>query len=185
MKNSAAQIALLVVVLVTAGVLAATAAAEGRTIHGELVLNDLTVPDGYLTQACGFDVTITLNVHSPATARLNNAGLVVHEEDIWLGTFTYSAPASGKSVTRPLNAFISTDYPGGAVEGSSAITVGRGVGVGEVTTGQPGSGTVKLAAVVDGFDEASGIPFTHVTEVLSLDGEFDQARASICRALRP
>ncbi len=71
------------------------------------------------------------------------------------------------------------------MEGSSAITVGHGVGVGEVTTGQPGSGTVKLAAVVDGFDEASGIPFTHVTQVLSLRGEFDQARASICSALHP
>jgi hypothetical protein len=163
---------------------ATATAAGGRTIHGELVLNDVTFPDGYLTAVCGFDVTITLNVHSPATARLNDQGRVVHEEDIWLGTFTYSAPSSGKSTTRPLNAFISTDYPGGAVEGSSATTVGRGLGVGEVTIGQPGSGTVKIEAVVDGFDEASGIPFTHLTKIVSLSGEFDQARTAICNALR-
>jgi hypothetical protein len=178
---------LLTLAVVTALIVgaAATAAAAGeRTIHGELVLTDVTVPDAYLTAACGFEVRLTLNVHSPATARLNDAGRVVHEEDIWLGTLTYSAPSSGKSTTRPLNAFISTDYPGGAVEGSSATTVGHGIGVGEVTTGQPGSGTVKLEAVVDAFDEASGIPFTHVTRVVSLNGEFDQARTAICNALR-
>lgn len=185
MKGFGARLALLAVAVIAAGVFAATtSAAEGRTIHGELVLSDLTFPDGYLTQACGFDVTITLNIHSPATAELNAAGLVVREHDIWLGTFTYSAPASGKSTWRPLNAVIDTVYPGGATEGSSAVTVGSGASVGEVTTGQPGSGTVTLDAVVDGFDEASGIPFTHLTSIVSMSGEFDQTRTNICNALR-
>lgn len=185
MKRSMLRLALLVAATVASGAIASTtAAADGRTIHGELVLKDVTFPDPYMTEQCGFKVRITVNAHSPATAQLNGDGRVIHEEDIWLGTIRYSSPASGKSTSRTLNATVSTDYPGGASIGSPAVSNGQGAEVGEVTVGQPGTGTVKIQAVVDGFDEASGIPFTHLTSIVSLQGEFDRMTANICKALQ-
>lgn len=164
------------------GVLAGTASADDQVIHGEMNLTDITFEDAYLTGACGFEVQETIDLHLTATVRLNSAGLPATEVDTVVGTLRYSAPASGKSTTRPANLTTTADYGTGAVEGSSAVVTAVGSGAADAFTGQPGTGTFVAEEQVVGFDPL-GIPFTSFVSTISASGEFDRATRAVCRQL--
>lgn len=162
---------------------AGTAGAAQRVIHAEATINDATFHDAYLTARCGFDVNDTLSAHTTATGYLGGNGRVVSEFDTWNGTWTYSAPATGKSVVRPLNLTVTSSYGDGAVEGGSGVATATGQGAGTYLGGPAGSGTYSATVQVVAFD-VSGIPFTVITGVVSSRGEFDRGTRAVCAALR-
>jgi hypothetical protein len=152
------RIVTVIATLVAAGAVTAVAAAAG-TIHAEATLTGITFPDAYLSDACGFGVTDTLNAFTTADGQLGSNGEIVFERDRWRGTWTYTSLKSGTSVTRALAAVVETDYGSGAEEGSTGISTARGYGAGTLLGGPPGAGIYATAVQVVAFD-FTGIPFT-------------------------
>lgn len=172
-----------VAAVVLVGTTATVASANEPTLHSDVTLNDITIPDAYLSAACGFDVNETLlNVHGDFTARANAAGEVASEVDTYVGMLRYSSPASGKSTTRRLNTVITIDYGNGAVEGGSALARSVGASAADPLTGQPGGGTFVANVQIVGFD-AAGIPLTSYSSTISTSGEFDRATRTVCATL--
>lgn len=165
------------------GVAAATGSAAAADIHAEATLTGLTFPDAFLTDACGFDVTDTLNAFTTADAQLGAGGKVVFERDTWKGSWTYTSLRSGKSVTRALAAVVLNDYGAGAAVGSTGVSTARGYGSGTLLGGPPGAGIYGVPVQVFDFD-ASGIPFTFAIGPATVQrGNFDAETVFMCGAL--
>lgn len=162
---------------------ASASASAAHVIHAQETISNAVFPDAYLTSACGFEVDDTLNAFTTATGFVAGNGEVVSELDTWSGTFTFSAPGSGKSVTRPLKAVVFTQYGSGAVVGSTGVSTAIGPQGGTLSEGPPGTGAYTVDVQVVGFDPASGIPFAAPTTVVSTRGDFAFATRAVCAAL--
>lgn len=161
----------------------AASASAAHVIHAQATISDAVFQDAYLTAACGFEVDDTLNGFTTATGVVGGNGEVVSEFDTWSGTFGFSAPGSGKSVTRPLKAAVVTNYGSGAALGSTGVSTSVGLQAGTLLGGPPGTGTYTTNVQVVGFDPASGIPFAVSTTVKSTHGDFGFATRAVCATL--
>ena len=184
MTHSLRVAAALGVAVAAVAVYAVSASASApHLIHAQTTITNAVFPDAYLTTACGFEVNDTLNAFTTATGVVAANGEVVSEFDTWSGTFTFTAPGSGKSVTRPLKALVFTQYGSGAVVGSTGVSTSVGPQGGTLSGGPPGTGAYTTNIEVVGFDEASGIPFASPTTPISAHGDFAFATRAICGAL--
>jgi hypothetical protein len=178
-----AIVATTVLLLVQSPVLAAGGA---RTIH-ILNLYDHNAAETYVSQACGFEVTITGDaVYSDFTLRYNADGLVVSETDTFGGgKWTYTGP--GGSFVETEAEVGHYDYPGGARPGSpiSGWLSGSGGLFLHVTGHAPSlAGQIIFTGTVTYLD-ANGIP-QGIYDVTDLKGNpVDDARliAGYCGAL--
>lgn len=161
-------------------------AGASAPIRESITLSGVTFPDAYLSDACGTTVLDTISGRLTATLFAASAGAPAHEVDtLTNGSITYSAPATGNSVTRPLNGTSEAVYPEGIAIGSPAIVTITGVNTGSVTgAAPPGSGQLVADATIVFVDEA-GVPGTAFapSDIVSLNGTYSASTAAICAAL--
>lgn len=141
------------VLLAALGAGATTAAPRAEQVH--IAVNDVFV-DEFLSQACGFEVTVSVIGDLQVTLIRNNEGLIVREIDRAGGAKVTFSSANGSFSFHASPS--QWDYGSGAVVGSTAIVSFPGL-QGHV----PGliasdAGLVRLTGTVGGFDEF-GIPF--------------------------
>lgn len=168
----------------TAAVLISGAAAAGAPIHEEVSLDGVTIPDLYLSDACGTTVLDTLSGRLTATFFPAGPNSPAHEVDTLTGgTITYSSDSG--SVTRPLNGTSHAVYPEGIAVGSPALVTITGVNTQSITSvAPPGSGQLVANATILFVDDA-GIPGTAfaTNDIVSLNGNYAATTAAICAAL--
>ena len=170
------------VVVAALGAGASTAAPRAEQVH--IAINDVSVSE-FLSEECGFDVTVSVVGDLQVTLIRNKEGLVVREIDRLGGakvTFS-SEDGSFSFIAQPAQ----FDYGSGATIGSTAIASFPGL-QGHV----PGlvasdAGLVRLIGTVVGFDEF-GIPLVdfETAEVLIDVGHRstqEETVAAICSAL--
>lgn len=159
-------------------------AAASAPIHEEIVLDGVTIPDIYLSDACGTTVVDTLSGRLTATLFPAGPNSPAHEVDTLTGgTITYSS--STGSVTRPLNGTSHAVYPDGISVGSPAIITITGVNTQSITSvAPPGSGQLVANATILFVDDA-GIPGTAfaTSDIVSMRGTYAATTAEICAAL--
>jgi hypothetical protein len=169
----------------TAAVLIPSAAASAP-IHEEVSLDGVTIPDFYLSDACGTTVLDTLSGGLTATFFPAGPNSPAHEVDTLTGgTITYSSPDTGGSVTRPLNGTSHAVYPDGIAVGSPALVTIDGVNTQSITSvAPPGSGQLVANATILFVDDA-GVPGTAfaTSDIVSMNGTFAATTAAICAAL--
>jgi hypothetical protein len=155
-------------------------------IHEEVTLSGVTFPDAYLSDQCGTTVLDTVSGRLTGTLFPANAGAPAHEVDtITNGSITYSAPASGNSVTEPLNGSSQAVYPEGISVGAPAIVKITGVNATSITgTAPPGSGQLVANATILFVDDL-GVPGTAFapSDIVSMSGTYAATTAAICAAL--
>jgi hypothetical protein len=140
------------VLLAALGAGATMAAPQAEQVH--IAINDVFV-DEFLSEACGFEVTVSVVGDLQVTLIRNQEGQVVREIDRLGGTkITYSSANGSFSFIAQASQW---DYGSGAAVGSTVVVSFVGL-QGHV----PGliasdAGLVRLTATVVGFDEF-GIP---------------------------
>lgn len=147
---------------------------------------NLTYPEDYLTDLCGFPVFFSLVGTFETTLQYNRSG-AVSEIDTQPGTtLSFTAPTTGKSFSFPFASALHTDYPNGTKLGSEAIVSGSGLSL-KVPGISAQAGTVVYSAVV--VDKTShGVPIVAFTGVISWVGhenDPDAVDAAFCSALSP
>jgi len=182
-RHHAAQAGLVTLAALLALVAAAPAgAAQAR--HVTIEIHE-SFDDGFLSDACGTEVVVSIDATLNVTLVYNKAGLLVREIDpAGGGKITTSAPLLGNAFSFPFNSVI-IDYGAGAAIGSTFTAKFVGL-LGHV----PGyiasdAGQGLFAGFVDGFDE-SGIPELQFTELLDQHGNFESGEdvvAAMCLAL--
>ena len=172
-------------VMLVVAILSPTAGAAAPA-HEELTLSNVTFPDEYLTDACGTTVLDTVSGRLTATFFAAHGTLPAHEVDTLTGgLITYSSPASGNTVSRPMNGASHAVYPEGTAVGAPAVVTITGVNAASITgTAPPGAGELVVNATVLFVDDA-GIPGTAFTpnDIVWANGNYAAATAEICAAL--
>ncbi|MFN8110251.1 MAG: hypothetical protein U0Y82_10490 [Thermoleophilia bacterium] len=137
-----------------------------------------------VSNACGTDVY--LHLQGTLTVRLfrDQAGLVVHEDDISSDlTGTWSAPALGTSFSYRISGPNQWDYPGGATIGSPAVFKSTGRGD-KVPGASADAGQALETGTVDAFTP-EGIPLVSLEEIVKFTGSPNGATpAIVCAPLR-
>ena len=154
---------LLAVVLVAlAGAGVASGAQRAVHLNNAIDLSD-SFPAEFLSERCGFDVTITISGALDVTLIYNEAGLVVREIDTTpAATVTYSSPYGSFSFASALTGIFT--YPGGATLGSTANITFSGL-FGHAPGFIPSDAGLEIVvnAVVVGFTP-EGIPDAEPTD---------------------
>jgi hypothetical protein len=181
-------VALIAAVLVALG--GASAAKAGRAVHLQGVFDRSgSFVDPFLSDQCGFPVTVSFNISGDVTLVYNDAGLVVKEIDTSPDSkVTYSSEFG--SFTYPVALTLVTTYPGGAMIGSTANSIFSGV-LSIVTGEQQAAAGVSITenAVVVGFT-TEGVPEIDFTATTSstfhgTDASLDTFVSATCGALSP
>jgi hypothetical protein len=163
-------ISLVALLALGGGTLAATPAWATPPQHFHIPVN-ISFPDDPLSEACGFDVVDVLAGNIDVTLFYDQSGTLIREIDTFpTGTFSFTAPSTGKSIVSRVPAVGITDYTGGGAVGTPAVA--RLTGLQFML--QPGvmfAGRQVLAAVVDGHT-SEGVPHIMVTDVISQSGNF-------------
>ena len=161
-------------------------AGASRPIHESIILDGVTIPDFYLSDACGTTVFDTLSGRLTATLFPAVGGAPAHEVDtITGGSITYSSADTGNSVTRPLNGTAHAVYPEGIALGAPALVTLNGVDSASITgVAPPGSGQLVANATIVFIDDL-GVPATAFTtsDIVSMEGNYAATTAAICAAL--
>ena len=172
---------------VTAG---AGAANAPRPVHLQNVIDESeSFQSDFLSNACGFDVTITISRAIDVTLIYNDAGLVVREIDTTpAGTVTFSSTYGSFSFPSALTGIFT--YPGGATLGSTANITFSGLSghVPGFTASNAGIEIVVNALVV-GFSP-EGIPDAEATDETSFSTHGNSVSgtdfvSAVCTALGP
>ncbi len=145
---------------------------------------------GLVSRTCGFDVTGTVSVNPNAvnvTLFYDESGNIVREIDtIPAGHITFTAVATGKSVTYPIaGAIVFTDYPEGAFIGAPAIVEFHG-NPSHLRGAFLSPGVHIFRATVVDFIQPEGIPLTLNDELIESHGQSDSPDeniSEICEAL--
>jgi hypothetical protein len=171
-----------VLMLLALGAAAPVSAGEVR--HVRIEIQDAFV-DGFLTEACGTEVVVSVDASLNVTLRSNQQGLIVQEIDpAGGGTITTIAPDTGNSFSFSFNSTI-IDYGSGAEVGSTFTRKFVGL-IGHV----PGfissdAGQAVVTGTVVGFDEF-GIPILHTTDLVTFHGHSNSGEdviEAMCEAL--
>jgi hypothetical protein len=143
---------------------------------------DFTVRTTRTSEACGFDVyrrlagTVTIRLH------LNQAGLVVAEEDLSNDTITtWFAPSRGSSFSYRSAGSTQWDYPGGATLGSPATAKITGKSL-KVPGQHAGAGMTIYVGTVEAFSP-EGVPLVVVGDVVKDVGSPIISAKEVCAAL--
>jgi len=149
----------------------------------QLPFND-SFRDDALSAACGFDVFDVLAANVDATLFYDQSGTLIKEIDTFpVGTFSFAAPSTGKSIGSRAPMVLITDYTGGGAVGTPAVASVRGLQLmlapGVMFTGSQ----VFDAVVVDHSPE--GIPIIAFTNLISQSGNFFSGDTAplVCAAL--
>ena len=168
-------------VLVAAlGAGATTAAPRAEQIH--IAINDVFVDD-FFSEACGFEVTISVVGDLQVTLIRNEEGLIVREIDRIGGARVTFSSANG-SFSFP-TAPSQWDYGSGAVIGSQVVVSFAGLQGHVPGVISSDAGLVRLSGTVEGFDEF-GIPLVEFNEVIKDVGHSngqEETVAAICDRL--
>jgi hypothetical protein len=162
----------------------ALAATAGASVQRVSFPVDDTFVDEYLTDVCGFEVTIHVEGTVRVLLKLDEEGDVVSEIDTFSGSLTFSSDTG--SFSFPLAQPVFFDYGEGAEIGSTATIKVVGL-FGHVPGFIPSdAGIIILTGTVVAFDE-SGIPLVDFDgEVTFEHGNFqggEEVDAAICAAL--
>jgi hypothetical protein len=176
-------ITLIVALLVAAlGAGASIAAPRAQQVH--IAIDDSFVDEGF-TQACGFEVTISVIGDLQVTLIRNKDGLVVRELDRLGGTKVVFSSDDG-SFSFP-TAPSQWDYGSGAMVGSPVIVTFPGLQGHAAGFIDSDAGMLRVTGTVDGFDEF-GIPTVDfdggevLLDVGNLNTE-EEVDAAVCSAL--
>jgi hypothetical protein len=145
---------------------------------------DVTFPDPVMSSICGTTVFERLAGTLKASVFLDQSGTPIREVDTQpSATITYTASATGRSISFPFAVVLHTRYPDGVSSGSPAVVTLTG-NIGSLTGVAPaGSGRLVFNAVVLGVDQ-NGIPATQLVGApISEQGNFTQRPDAICDAL--
>jgi hypothetical protein len=176
---------LVTLALAAASLVSAGAATAKAPIRATFLLDNVTFPDLFLTEACklpvNMPVNITLNGTIKATLFLDKNGNIVREVDTQPGgKLTYSS--GSRSISFPFSIISHTEYSGGGAEGSAAtLTLTGNIGPFTGLVG-PGTGRLVLSGVV--VQVVDGVPITNFTKLESMSGNFTGETAKICAALK-
>jgi hypothetical protein len=154
--------------LLAAGTVAAKAGASApRAVHLQNAIDEsATFRSDFLSDECGFDVTITISRAIDVTLIYDDAGLVVREIDTTpAGTVTFSSAYGSFGFPSALTGVFT--YPGGATLGSTANIRLTGLS-GHVPGFTASNAGVELVtnAVVVGFSP-EGVPDAEPTDETS------------------
>jgi hypothetical protein len=149
---------------------------------------NISFPNSYYTDLCGFPVVQTLAGTLNTTLLYDRSGSIISEVDTQpRTTWSFSSPTSGKSFSWRLAAMLRTDYTNGAALGSDATSYGSGLGIKVPGVPAADSGRIVFDAVV--VDSTPyGVPIVAFEGVLSVSGhesDADAVDAAICAALAP
>jgi hypothetical protein len=168
--------------VLSATVLAAPAsAAQAR--HLDIEIHD-GFHDDWLSDACGTDVEVTIDASLNVSLIYNRAGLLVREIDpSGGGTWTWTAPATGRSVSVPFTTGI-IDYGDGAAIGSTYTSKLVGIWGHVPGFSSTNAGYIEIVGTVVGFED-NGSPLLDATGFRYVHGHFtDQDLvAATCAAL--
>jgi hypothetical protein len=157
-----------------------------RPIHEEITLDGVTIPDFYLSDACGTTVLDTISGRLTGTQFPAGPNSPAHEVDTLTGgTITYRSPDTGNSVTRPLSGTSHTVCPDGTSVGAPAIVTINGLNTQSITgVAPPGSGQLVANATIVFVDDL-GLPGTAfaASDIVSMNGNYAATTAEICAAL--
>jgi hypothetical protein len=179
-------------VLVMLGPVAAEAGAANapRAVHLQNVIDETeSFQSDFLSDQCGFDVTITISRAIDVTLIYNDAGLVVREIDTTpAGTVTFSSAYGSFSFPSALTGIFT--YLGGATLGSTANITFTGLSghVPGFTASNAGIEIVSNAVVV-GFSP-EGVPDVEATDETSFVTHGNSVSgedfvSAVCAALGP
>ena len=173
--------------IVTAVVLAVAGGAGADTPRIVTTKVDVSFPDGYFMQRCGFEVRFfnvgTLN----SKLFVDRTGSIIREVDTTQGDKVgWSSPASGRSNVFPNAATLVTDYPNGTAIGSAATVTGTGLS-GKLP-GLPADAGIAVFAGHVAFIDADGVPIVAFDQFVSSNGHSNDPAAfdaAVCAALSP
>jgi len=165
------------------GTLAATPAWATPPKHFHIPIN-VSFRDDDLSAACGFDVFDGFAGNINVTLLYDQSGTLIREIDTYpVGTFSFAAPSTGKSIGSRSPTVAITDYTGGGADGTAAVVTLTGLQImlapGMMFTGRQ----VYDAVVIDHSPE--GIPITAFTDLISQSGNFFSGDTAplVCAAL--
>jgi hypothetical protein len=146
--------------------------------------NNFSFRDDALSAACGFDVFDVFAGNADVTLLYDQSGTLIREIDTFpTGTFSFTAPSTGKSIGSRAPEVLITDYTGGGAVGTPAVASVTGLQLmlqpGVMFTGRQ----VADAVVVDHSPE--GIPIIMFTNLISQSGNFFSGDTTplVCAAL--
>jgi hypothetical protein len=176
--------------LVGAAAAGAGASSAPRAVHLQNAIDESeSFQSAFLSEQCGFDVTITISRAIDVTLIYNEAGLVVREIDTTpAGTVRFSSAYGSFSFPSALTGIFT--YPGGATVGSTANIRLTGLSghVPGLTASNAGIEIVVNAIVVGISPE--GIPDVEATEETSFITHGNSVSgedfvSAVCAALGP
>jgi hypothetical protein len=172
--------------LATMAALAAAPAQATRPSHFSEPVN-LTFPEDYLTDFCGFEVFRSFVGTLKSTLLYDGSGKVIREIDTQPGaTLSFYSPETGKSFSFPFAAILRTDYTNGAALGSEAVSYGSGLSLKVPGISAHAGRAVFSSVVVD--HTPYGVPIVAFTGIISWVGhenDPDEVDAAFCEALAP
>jgi hypothetical protein len=168
-----------------AGLIAATAAvpvAAARATHITGIPIASSDVDTFLSDECGFEVTLTVTGSGSATLVYNSDGLIIREVDTEPGSrVTWSG--NGTSFGYPANIILVTSYPEGATIGAPAKAIFTGFF--QKIPGQiPNAGPDIILGHVEDFSP-EGLPLITFDEFVASHGPRggDDFVGALCTAL--
>ena len=177
-------VSLVALVALGGGTLAAAPAWATPPKHFHQLPFNFSFRDDALSAACGFDVFDVIVANIDTTLFYDQSGTLIREIDtLPVGTFSFFAPSTGKSIGSRAPMVLVTDYAGGGAVGTAAVGTVTGLQLmlapGVMFTGKQ----VFDAVVVDHSPE--GIPITMVTNLISQNGNFFSGDIAplVCAAL--
>jgi hypothetical protein len=146
---------------------------------------DVSFPDSYFTDLCGFEVRF-FNVGTlQATLFFDRAGVIVREIDTSRGAKAgWSSPDSGLSVVFPNSATLVTDYPDPPAPGSTATVTGTGLSA--KVPGIPADAGIAVFAGHVEFINTDGVPIVAFDRLISISGHTSDPavfESAVCTAL--
>jgi len=181
------QRALLVGIIVAAVVLTVPAAAGASPPRIVTTYVNVSFPDSYFTQLCGFEVRF-FNVGAfRSMLFVDTTGTIVQEIDTYPGDIAgWSSPASGRSIVFPNGAMLLTEYPNGTTVGSAVTVTGHGLSA-KIPGIPADAGTAVFAGHV-AFIDPDGVPIVAFDQLISSNGHSSDPaifEAAVCAALSP
>ena len=177
-------VSLVALVALGGGTLAATPAWATAPQHFHQIPFNDSFRDDPLSEACGFDVFDVIAANINVTLLYDQSGTLIREIDTYpVGTFSFAAPSTGKSIGSRSPTVAITDYTGGGADGTAAVVTLTGLQImlapGMMFTGRQ----VYDAVVIDHSPE--GIPITAFTDLISQSGNFFSGDTAplVCAAL--
>ena len=177
-------VSLVALVALGGGTLAAAPAWATPPKHFHQLPFNFSFRDDALSAACGFDVFDVIVANIDTTLFYDQSGTLIREIDtLPVGTFSFFAPSTGKSIGSRAPMVLVTDYAGGGAVGTAAVGTVTGLQL-MLAPGVMFTGRQVFDAVVMSVSP-EGIPGIEFTNLISQSGNFFSGDTAplICAAL--